>query len=73
MYLLQLRGQAHEIWDVTDPSAPSRITVVVSAARHAQEVEGYGDAYSWARRPRARRMTMIYDLSDPAKPVFIHT
>src|SRR5262245_37331043 len=34
VYLLRSYGtSAHEIWDVTDPSKPSRITIVVSGLR----------------------------------------
>jgi hypothetical protein len=77
VYLLRsFGGQAHEIWDVTDPSVPSRLTVVVSGLRdtHKSWWEcDTGIAYLVGQAPewRTRRMTMIYDLSDPAKPVFI--
>jgi hypothetical protein len=77
VYLLRSFGtSAHEIWDVTDPAKPSRITVVVSGLRdtHKSWWEcDTGIAYLVSGAPgwRARRMTQIYDLSDPAKPVFI--
>jgi hypothetical protein len=77
VYLLRSFGNsAHEIWDVTDPAKPSRITVVVSGLRdtHKSWWEcDTGIAYVVAGDPawRTRRMTKIYDLSDPANPVFI--
>ena len=77
----------HEIWDVTDPAAPKKLATVVSGLRttHKNFWEcDTGTAYlvsgdlakaepiepgrsGW----RTGRMTKIYDLSDPAKPVFI--
>src|SRR6202158_4478166 len=77
VYLLRSFGtSAHEIWDVSDPAKPSRITVVVSGLRdtHKSWWEcDTGIAYVVSGPPewRTRRMTKIYDLSDPAKPVFI--
>ena len=69
-------GQAHEIWDVTDPAKPTRLTVVVSGLNdtHKSWWEcDTGIAYLVSGLPgwRVRRMTQIYDLSDPAHPVFI--
>ncbi len=69
-------GSAHEIWDVTDPAKPSRLTVVVSGLMdtHKSWWEcDTGIAYLVSGVPgwRVRRMTQIYDLSDPAHPVFI--
>src|SRR5499427_7529433 len=77
VYLLRSMGNnGHEIWDVTDPSKPTRLTVVVSGLRdtHKSWWEcDTGIAYLVTGVPdwRTRRMTSIYDLSDPAKPVFI--
>jgi hypothetical protein len=77
VYLLRSLGTAgHEIWDVTDPAKPSRVTVVVSGLRdtHKNWWEcDTGIAYLVSGPPdwRVRRMTQIYDLSDPARPVFI--
>ena len=77
VYLLRTLGTTgHEIWDVTDPAKPSRVTVVVSGLRdtHKSWWEcDTGIAYLVSGPPdwRVRRMTQIYDLSDPAKPVFI--
>jgi hypothetical protein len=78
-YMLRSFGTtAHEIWDVTNPAKPSRLTVVVSGLRdtHKSWWEcDTGIAYLVAGPPdwRVKRMTMIYDLSDPAKPVFIRS
>ncbi len=77
VYLLRsFGGQAHEIWDVTNPAAAQPDHGGRQrTARHAQELVGmrHGIAYLVGGAPewRTRRMTMIYDLSDPAKPVFI--
>jgi hypothetical protein len=77
VYLLRTFGNsAHEIWDVTDPAKPSRLTVVVSGLNdtHKSWWEcDTGIAYLVSGVPgwRPRRMAQIYDLSDPAKPVFI--
>jgi hypothetical protein len=78
-YLLRSFGNtAHEVWDVTNPSKPSRLTVVVSGLRDTHkswwECDS-GIAYLVTGQPdwRTRRMTTIYDLGDPAKPVFIRT
>ena len=80
-------GSAHEVWDVTDPAKPQKASTVVSGltATHKNWWEcDTGIAYlisgdlakanplqlgpsGW----RTWRMTKIYDLSDPAKPVFI--
>jgi hypothetical protein len=77
VYMLRsVGGASHEIWDVTVPEKPSRLTVVVEGLRdtHKSFWEcGTGIAYLVGGAPgwRVGRMTMIYDLSDPAKPVFI--
>ena len=76
-YLLRSFGDsAHEIWDVTDPSKPSRVTVIVGRLHdtHKNWWEcDTGIAYLVSGLPgwRTRRMMQIYDLSDPAHPVFI--
>jgi hypothetical protein len=69
-------GSGHEVWDVTDPAKPTRVTVVVSGltGTHKNWWEcDTGIAYLVSGDPawRVPRMTKIYDLSDPAKPVFI--
>lgn len=76
-YMLRVFGNAaHEIWDVTDPAKPSLLTVVVKdlVGTHKNWWEcDTGIAYLVSGVPgwRANRMTQIFDLSDPAKPVFI--
>src|SRR5262249_41990670 len=77
VYLLRTFGKlGHEIWNVANPSAP----VLVSRPSwnlvdtHKSFWEGdTGIAYLVSGVPgwRARRMTEIFDLSDPADPVKI--
>src|SRR5438477_12413701 len=80
-------NSGHEVWNVTDPAKPQKTSTVVSGltSTHKNWWEcDTGIAYlvsvdlvkvdplqlgpsGW----RTWRMTKIYDLSDPAKPVFI--
>jgi hypothetical protein len=75
-YLLRVFGNsAHEVWDVTDPLAPkllSRIGGLKATHKNFWECDT-GIAYLVSGAPgwRARRMTQVYDLSDPAHPRFI--
>jgi hypothetical protein len=77
VYLLRTYGNlAHEVWDVTSPEKPSRIAVVVDQLKgtHKNWWEcDSGIAYLVSGLPdwRTRRMTQVFDLSDPAKPQFI--
>jgi hypothetical protein len=77
VYLLRTYGNAaHEIWDVTEPAKPSLLTTIVSGLKgtHKNWWEcDTGIAYlvSGLEGWRVRRMTQVYDLSDPAKPVYI--
>jgi hypothetical protein len=77
VYLLRPFGnQAHEIWDTTDPAHPKLVTRVVEGLKgtHKSFWEcDTGVAYLVSGVPgwRVPRMTQIYDLSDPAHPVFI--
>ncbi|HLH87849.1 MAG TPA: hypothetical protein VKX28_05270 [Xanthobacteraceae bacterium] len=76
VYLLRVfGGQAHEIYDVTDPSNPSLITRIGGLTdTHKSWWEcDTGIAYLVSGEPgwRVKRMTMVYDLSDPAHPVKI--
>ena len=77
VYLLRPFGNlAHEVWDVTTPEKPSRITVVVDKLKgtHKSWWEcDSGIAYLVSGEPnwRIRRMTQVFDLSDPAQPRFI--
>jgi hypothetical protein len=75
-YMLRVFGNsAHEVWDVTDPGAPNRLSRIGNLkGTHKNFWEcDTGIAYLVSGLPtwRTRRMTQIYDLSDPAKPVFI--
>ncbi len=79
VYLLRTFGNsAHEIWDVSDPAKPTRLTVIVRGLQgtHKNWWEcDTGIAYLVSGAPgwRTRRMTLVYDLSNPAKPVFIRS
>ena len=78
-YLLRpLGGSAHEIWDVTDPAKPTKLTTVVDnlTGTHKSWWEcDTGIAYLVATNSkegwRGGNHLKIYDLSDPAKPVYI--
>src|SRR5205809_1735982 len=76
-YLLRSFGNAaHEVWDVTAPEKPSRIVVVVDKLKgtHKSWWEcDSGIAYLVSGLPewRTRRMTQVFDLSDPARPLLI--
>ncbi|MDQ6881225.1 MAG: hypothetical protein M3150_03930, partial [Pseudomonadota bacterium] len=76
-YMLRVFGnQAHEVWDVTDPAKPALLTTVVKGLKgtHKNFWEcDTGIAYLVSGHPkwRVNRMTQIYNLADPAKPVFI--
>jgi hypothetical protein len=72
-YLLRVfGGHAHEIWDVTDPANPSLITRIDGLKdTHKNWWEcDTGIAYLVSGDPswRVRRMTLVYDLGDPAHP-----
>jgi hypothetical protein len=86
IYLLRATSNSHEVYDVTDPSNPKLVTTVVSnlGDTHKSWWEcDTGIAYlvsdgttlqtavpsfpNW----RAERMTQVFDLSNPANPVFI--
>jgi hypothetical protein len=77
VYLLRTFGNlAHEVWDVTTPEKPSRVVVVVDKLKgtHKNWWEcDTGIAYLVSGLPdwRTRRMTQVFDLSDPAQPRFI--
>ena len=79
VYMLRTGGTtSQEIWDVTNPERPSLLTTVVAGLKdtHKNWWEcDTGIAYLISDgRPekwRTKRMTKIYDLSDPAHPKFI--
>ena len=76
-YMLRTFGnQGHEVWDVTDPAQPALLATIVKGLKgtHKNYWEcDTGIAFLVSGDPqwRTSRMTQIYDLSDPAKPVFI--
>ena len=75
-YMLRVfGGKAHEIWDVSDPANPALLTRLESGRdTHKNWWEcDTGIAYlvSGISGWRVRRMTQVYDLSDPTKPVHI--
>ncbi len=77
VYLLRSSGGvAHEIWNVADPAKPALLTRVVSGLKDTHKSwwecdTGIAYLVSGVQDWRVRRMTQIYDLSDPEKPVFI--
>jgi len=77
VYLLRTYGNlAHEVWDVTVPEKPSRIVVVVDKLKGTHKSwwecdTGIAYLVSGLADWRTRRMTQVFDLSDPARPVLI--
>lgn len=75
-YLLRTFGNSwHEIWDVSDPARPqlvSRLGPLQGTHKNWWECDT-GVAYLVSGVPgwRTRRMTQVYDLSDPRQPRFI--
>ena len=84
-YLLRAFGNAgqdesQQIWDVTDPSAPALVTTIISGSAIRIRTGGNAIPASPIWSPVAKRMVgirrlgqhlKIYDLSDPAHPVYI--
>ena len=77
VYLLRSAGNnRHELWDVTAPDQPELVTAVAAnldgTHKSWWECET-GIAYLVSGVPgwRTHRMTQVFDLSDPARPVFI--
>jgi hypothetical protein len=85
-YLLRAFGnvgpdESHQVWDVTDPAAPTLITTIVSGLSNTHKnwwecdtgiaylVAG-SKADGWHQSGSAQHLK-IYDLSDPRKPVYI--
>ena len=77
VYMLRAVGsEGHEIWNTADPSHPVLVAKIGEGLKdtHKNWWEcNTGVAYLVSGKPdwRTRRMTMIYDLSDPAHPVKI--
>ena len=76
VYMLRtFGGQAHEIWDVTKPAEPT-LLVRLGGLRDTHKSwwecdTGIAFLVSGAPDWRTRRMTQVYDLSDPVHPVKI--
>ncbi len=77
VYMLRSFGNsAHEMWDVTNPEKPALINVIVSGLRDTHKNwwecdTGIAYLVSGVKGWATRRMTQVFDLSDPAKPVHI--
>ena len=76
VYMLRTYGgQAQEIWDVVDPSSPKlviRLEGLRDTHKNWWECDtGIAYLVGGAKDWRTKRMTQVYDLSDPAKPVHI--
>ena len=73
-YMLRTYGNlGHEVWDVTDPAKPSLVTTVVKGLKGTHKSwwecdTGIAYLVSGVEGWRTRRMTQVFDLSDPAKP-----
>ncbi|MET0470821.1 MAG: hypothetical protein ABWZ93_08120, partial [Xanthobacteraceae bacterium] len=76
-YMLRVfGGRGHEIWDVTDPAKPALLTHIVMGLKDTHKSwwecdTGIAYLASGVEGWRVRRMTQVYDLSDPLKPVHI--
>jgi hypothetical protein len=81
-YMLRHDGSTNqEVWDVTDPAAPVRLTVIIGglvATHHDWWECDTGIAYLIAQSKTdgwhesgSHQHVYIYDLGNPAKPVFI--
>ena len=77
VYLLRtFGGQGHELWDVTKPEDPTFITRVSWGLKDTHKSwwecdTGIAYLVSGVDGWRVRRMTEVFDLSDPTKPVKI--
>lgn len=81
-YLLRHDGQTNqEVWDVTNPEAPTRLTVIISGligTHHDWWECDTGIAYTISQTQTdgwhetgSQQHIYIYDLGNPAKPVFV--
>ncbi|HXZ54745.1 MAG TPA: hypothetical protein VEF92_10030 [Burkholderiales bacterium] len=77
VYLLRTFGnQAHQLWNVTDPAKPEFLNTVSGNLKDTHKNwwecdTGIAYLVSGVEGWRVRRMTQVYDLSDPERPVFI--
>jgi hypothetical protein len=76
-YMLRVYGNAgHEVWDVSNPAKPTLLTTVVKGIKGTHKSfwecdSGIAYLVSGVDGWRTRRMTQVFDLSDPAQPKFI--
>ena len=78
-YLLRTRGDtAHELWDVSDPARPERLTIIVDGlgGTHknwwsCETGIAYLNADLTGEGWSTTRGLKIYDLSNPARPRFL--
>ena len=76
-YMLRAYGNTrHEMWDVTDPAKPALLNIIEDGLRDTHKNfwecdSGIAYLVSGPVGWRVVRMLQVYDLSDPAKPVFI--
>ncbi|TAK00896.1 hypothetical protein EPO44_09430 [bacterium] len=86
VYLLRATANSHEVYDTTDPANPSLVRTVVGnlggthknwwecdtgIAYLVSDGRTLEDANPPSPNWRTDRMTQIFDLSDPANPVFL--
>jgi hypothetical protein len=69
-------GRGHEMWDVTDPAKPALLTKIIEGLKDTHKSwwecdTGIAYLVSGVQNWRVRRMTQVYDLSDPVKPAHI--
>jgi hypothetical protein len=76
-YLLRVfGGRGHEIWDVSDPAKPALLTKIIDGLKDTHKSwwecdTGIAYLVSGVEGWRVKRMTQVFDLSDPLKPVHI--
>jgi hypothetical protein len=77
VYMLRSFGNsAHEMWDVTNPEKPEMVTAIVRGLRDTHKSwwecdTGMAFLVSGVKGWKSRRMTQVFDLSNPAKPAHI--
>jgi hypothetical protein len=77
VYLLRpFGGQAHQIWNVTDPAHPTLLKEISTGLNDTHKSwwecdTGIAYLVSGVKGWRVKRMTEVYDLSDPVNPVKI--
>ena len=77
VYLLRtFGGKQHEIWNVADPAAPKLVVRIGEKLKNTHKSwwecdTGIAYLVSGVEGWRTRRMTEVYDLSDPTRPMKI--